>query len=127
MAGGEPRQGDGESVFGQAEGDVGERLGGWSDCRADSGFAGMGGEGDGGSEKRGEELLGGSELRGGSVSQQRGDGNAHEGVESAPKEIEGGDFIGEEFDGEERCAGSDYRPSFEELESGWEREVSEAG
>ena len=34
---------------------------------ADGGFARVRGEGDGGLEKRGEELFGGSELGGGSV------------------------------------------------------------
>src|SRR5258708_1537247 len=87
----------------------------------------MGGEGDGGSEKRGEELLGGRELRGSPGSEQGGDGNAHEGVEGAPKEIECGDFISGEFDGEERCAGGEYRPGFKELAGGREREVSKAG
>jgi hypothetical protein len=48
-------------------------------------------------------------------------------VERAPEKVEGGDFVGEEFDGEERYAGGDHGPGLEELESWREREVSEAG
>jgi hypothetical protein len=48
-------------------------------------------------------------------------------VESAPDQVEGGDFVGKEFYGEESCAGDDYRPGLEELESWRERDVSEAG
>ena len=117
MAGGEPGKGDGEGVFGEAEGDVGDGLGGWSDGGADCGFAGVGGEGDGGSEKCGEKLLAGSELGSGAVGEQGGHRDANEGVERGPDEIEGGDFVGEEFDGEERGAGGDHGPGFEELES----------
>ena len=48
-------------------------------------------------------------------------------MESAPEEVEGGDFVGEEFDGEESRAGCDYWPRGQELE-GWRKwEVSEAG
>ena len=87
----------------------------------------MGGKGDGGTEKSGEELLAGSELCGGAVGEQGGDRNADEGVQRGPDEIEGGDFVGEEFDGEECGAGGDYGPGFEELQSWREREMSEAG
>ena len=100
MTRGEPGEGDGEGVLGEAEGDVGEGLGRWSDGGADGGFAGVGGECDSGSEKRGDELLGGSELRGGAIGEQRGDGDADEGVERAPEKVEGGDFVGEELDSE---------------------------
>ena len=126
MTRGEPREGNSERVLGKAEGDVREGLGRWSDRGADGGFAGVGGESDGRSEKRSDELLGGSELRSGAVGKQRGDRDANESVESAPEKIEGGDFVGEEFNGEERCAGGDDGPCFEELESWREREMSEA-
>jgi hypothetical protein len=89
-----------EPRLGKAEGDVREGLGRWSDGGADSSFAGVGGEGDGGSEKRGDELLGGSKLRGGAIREQRSDGDADESVERAPEKIESGDFVGEKFDGE---------------------------
>jgi hypothetical protein len=84
-------------------------------------------QGDGGSEGGGEELLGGSELASGSVGKERGDGDANKGVEGAPDQVEGGDFVGEEFDGEERCAGGDDWPGFEEFEGRREWDVSEAG
>ena len=48
-------------------------------------------------------------------------------MEGAPDQVEGGDFVGEEFDGEQGCAGGNYRPGFYELEGGRERDVSEAG
>jgi hypothetical protein len=48
-------------------------------------------------------------------------------VEGAPDQVEGGDFVGEEFYGEENCAGGDYWPGFEEFESWRERDMSEAG
>jgi hypothetical protein len=127
VAGGEPSQGDGEDIFGEAEGDVGDGLGRWSDGGADGSFAGVGVECDEASEKRSQKLLGGSELGGGAVGEQRGDRDTDEGVEGGPDEIEGGDFVGEEFDGEERGAGGDHGPGFEELESWREREISEAG
>ena len=61
------------------------------------------------------------------VGDERRDGDADEGVERAPEKIEGGDFVGEEFDGEEACAGGDDGPGFEELQGWRERKVSEAG
>jgi hypothetical protein len=36
-------------------------------------------------------------------------------VERAPDQIEGGDFVGEEFDGEQSLAGGDYGPGLQEL------------
>ena len=86
----------------------------------------MGGEGYGGSEGGGQQLLRGGELAGGSVGEQCGGGNADEGVESAPDEVESGDFVGEEFDGEQECAGGDYGPGFQELQRRREGDVSEA-
>ena len=84
MSGGEPGEGDGEGVFGEAQRDIGERLGGWSDGSAKSGLASVSSQGDGGPEGGGEELLGGSELASGSVGEERGDGDANKGVEGAP-------------------------------------------
>jgi len=74
--------------------------------------------GDGCTEQCCQQLLGGSELRGGPVRDQGSDGDADEGVEGAPDQIEGGDLAGEEFDGEEGRAGGDYGPAFEEFQ-GW--------
>ena len=127
MAGGEPGEGDGECVLGEAEGDVGEGFGRWGDGGADGGFAGVGGEGDQASEKRGQQLFARSKLRGGAIGEQRGDRDADEGMEGAPDEVEGGDLVGEEFDGEQGCAGGDYGPGLEELKGWREREMSEAG
>lgn len=47
-------------------------------------------------------------------------------MERAPEKIEGGNFVGEKFDGEERGAGGDDGPGCEELESGRERKMAEA-
>jgi len=87
----------------------------------------VGGERDDGSQKRGQQLLGGSELGGGAVGQQGGDRDEDEGVERAPDQVEGGDLIGEEFDGEQRSAGGDDGPAFQELQGWREWKVSEAG
>ncbi len=48
-------------------------------------------------------------------------------MEGAPDQVEGGDFVGEELDGEQDCAGADYGPAFQELKSWRKRDVSEAG
>jgi hypothetical protein len=46
--------------------------------------------------------------------------------EGAPDQIEGRDFVGEEFDYEQDCAGSDYGPGFQQLECWREGDVAEA-
>lgn len=48
-------------------------------------------------------------------------------MQGVPDEVEGWDLVGEEFDHKERGAGGDDRPSPEQQQSRWEREMSEAG
>ena len=111
----EPGEGDGGDVFTGGEGDVGHGLGAGGDEGAGGGLRGVGDGRDGGSGDGGEELHLGRELRGGLVGEQRGDGDADEGVGGVPDEVEGGDLVGEDFDGEEE-AGDGDDPG---LESAW--------
>jgi len=87
----------------------------------------VGNQGYGGSEERGQELVLGGKLGGGLVGEESGDGDADESVQGVPDEVEGGDFVGEELDDEERGAGDDDRPSVEQLQSRRQREMAEAG
>jgi len=61
------------------------------------------------------------------LAMQSRDGHADEGVEGVPDEVEGRDFVSDEFNAEQRSAGRDHRPAFEDLQSGRKREMSEAG
>jgi len=81
---------------------------------------------DGGSGDGGEELHLGRELRGGLVGEQCGDGDADEGVGGIPDEVEGGDFVGEDFDGEEHARDDDDPGAGERVEAGRERDPIEA-
>ncbi len=116
LPGGEPGEEDGQDIFAHAEGDVGEGLGRGGDGGADGGFAAVSDEGDSASGKRGGKLLGGREGCRGLIREERGDRNADEGVERVPDEVEGGDLVGEELDGEEREAGGDDAPVGEQVE-----------
>ncbi len=117
MARGQPGQGDGQDVFANTQRDVREWFGRGGDGGAGGGFAAVGDEGYGCSEERGQELVLGGKLGGGLVGEKSGDGDADEGVEGVPDEVERGDFVGEEFDDEERGAGDDDRPALEQMES----------
>ena len=61
----------------------------------------MGGEGDDGAECGGENLHLRAELRTGLVGDERSDGDADDGVEEIPDDVEPGDLVGEELDSEE--------------------------
>jgi len=61
----------------------------------------VGGHGDGSAGERGGQLFKGREAGGGLKGEERGDGDADEGVECVPEEVKGGDFVGEELQGEE--------------------------
>jgi hypothetical protein len=47
-------------------------------------------------------------------------------VQRVPKEIESGNFIGEEFDHEESGAGADNGPAFQQLQSRGQGKMAEA-
>jgi hypothetical protein len=53
--------------------------------------------------------------------QQSGDGNADERVQRVPDEVEGGNFICEEFDGEQREGGADDPPVGDEMQRAGQR------
>jgi hypothetical protein len=110
LPGGEPGEEDGETVFTEAERNVGEGLRRGSDRCADCGFASVGDEGDGAAGESGDKLLGGSEAGGGLKSEQRGDGDADESVQRVPDEVECRDFVDEEIDAEENESGGDDAP-----------------
>jgi len=115
MAGGEPGERYGSHVFAEGEADVGEGFGRWRDGGTDGGLASVGCEGDGCTEKGGNELFLRRQRGGGTPRDESGDRYADEGMERVPDEIEGRDFVGEEFDCEECGAGSDYPPAGEEM------------
>ena len=127
MARGQPGQADGEDVFAEAERDVGEGFGRGRYGGAGGGFAAVGDKGDPGAEQRRHQLVRGRKLGGGLVGQQSGDWDADEGVEGVPEQVEGGDFVGEEFEGEEREAGDDDGPSGEQEQPGRKRHMAETG
>ena len=126
MMGGEPGEGDGGDVFAGGERDVGERLGTGGDHGAGGGFGGVGDGRDGGSADGGEELHLGRELRGGLVGEQRGYGHTDEGVGGVPDEIEGGDLVGEDFDGEEEAGDGDDPGVGEGVQAGREGDPVES-
>ena len=66
-------------------------------------------------------------MRGCAEGNQGGHGDAHEGVEGIPEEIEGGYLVGEELDGKqgERCA--DDPPIVEQMKAGGQLEQVEVG
>ncbi len=115
------------SVDYEAQRDIREGFGRGRDGGAGGGFAAVGDEGDGGSEKCGQQLVLGRKLGRGAVGEESGDRDADESVQGIPDEIEGGDFVGEEFEDEERGTGGNDGPGGEELQSGREREMSAAG
>ena len=127
MARGQPSQGDGEHIFGDAETDVRERFGRGRYGGAGGGFAAVGDEGDAGAEQRGHQLVRGRKLGGGLVGQQSGDRDANEGVQSVPDQVEGWDLVSEEFEGEECEAGDDDGPSGEQEQARRKRHVAETG
>ncbi len=61
------------------------------------------------------------------VGDERCDRDSDEGVEEIPEEVEGGDLVGEEFDGEEDSAGDDDPGVAEGVEAGWELDDLRAG
>ena len=61
------------------------------------------------------------------IREQSGDGHANESVKSVPDQVEGGNFVGEEFDGEKSDAGDNDWPTGKQLQSGWEWEMAETG
>jgi hypothetical protein len=98
MGGGEPGEPDGENVFAEAEGPVGEGFGAGIDGGAGGGFRAVGGEGDASGEKSGGPVpvrSGGAESAEG---EQSGGGRADESVHGIPEGVEPGNFVGEEFD-----------------------------
>ena len=89
------------------EGDVRDRLGAGRDQHA---RGRLGAVRDGGDEASGDgdqQLLRGREVRAGGVGHQRGGGDADEGVQRVPEEVEAGDLVGEEFGQEEQAADAD--------------------
>ena len=86
---------------------VGDGFRAGGDGGADGGLGGVGGEGYGGSDGGGEDLHLGGEMCAGVVGDEGGDGDADYSVDAVPDEVEGGDFVGEEFYGEENSAGDE--------------------
>ena len=84
----------------------------------------MGNEGDGGAQQRGQQLMLRGKLASRLVGEESRDGNADEGVQRVPDKIEGRNFVGEEFDDEERYAGGDDWPACQELQMGWKRQMA---
>lgn len=129
----QPGEGDGGDVFAGGEGDVGDGLGAGGDEGSGGGFGGVGDSGDGGSGGGGEELHLRRELRGGLIGEERGYGDADEGMGGVPDEIEGGDLVGEDFDSEEDAGDGDDPGVGEGVEAGGEgdpvevREEAEGG
>ena len=117
MARGEPGQSDGDCVFDDAEGGVRKRFRGRRYGGAGGGFAAVSDEGDGGSQESREQLVLRGELAGRAVSEESSHGDADEGMKRVPDEVEGGDLVSEELDGEQDCARSYNGPSLKKLES----------
>ena len=127
MTRGQPGQADGESIFAQAQGDVREWFGRGRDGGAGCGFAAVGDQGDGCSQQCGQQLVLRRKLAGRLVGEESGDGDADEGVQGVPDQVEGGDLVGEEFDDEERDAGGDYGPSWRAIAVREEAEDGRSG
>jgi len=127
MAGGEPGQAKSEGVFAEAEGDIREWFRRRGDGGADCGFTAMGGQGDGCAEKRGQKLVLGRQLLRSLIGDESGDGDADESVKRVPEQIKGGNFVGEEFDREQDQSDGDDGPGLQQLQAGWEREMSVTG
>ena len=127
VASGEPGKRDGDDIFAEGEADVGEGFRRGCDGGTDSGLASVGGEGDGCTEEGGNELFLRRERGGGAPCDESGDRYADEGMERVPDEIEGGDFVGEELDGEEGGAGSYYPPTGEEMKRVGQNEDTAVG
>ena len=113
VVGGEPGDADGDGVFGGGEGDVREGFGAGGDGGADGVLGAVGEKRDAGAGGGGEQLHAGREVVGGLVGDEGGDGDANEGVEGVPDEIEGGDLVDDELGGEEQ-AGGDEDPGVRE-------------
>lgn len=67
------------------------------------------------------------ELAGRAVGEESGDGDANEGVERVPDEIEGWNLVSEEFDDEEGDAGADNDPALKRLQSSGKWQMTETG
>src|SRR5581483_9013022 len=65
-------------------------------------------------------------MRAGNVGQQRRDGNADKRVQSVPYEVEGGDFVGEELQPEQRQRNADDPPRLQNVQAGGQGNDSEA-
>ena len=123
--GGQPGEEDGERVFSAAEGDVGEGFRRRGDSYAHGGLAGVCGEGDEAASDGCSELQLGGELGGGAEGDEGGHWDANEGVKGVPEEVEGGEFVCEEFDNEKGEGGGDDPPTGDEVEG--RRESEEMG
>ncbi len=122
VLGGEPGEADGGDIFCRRERDVGYRLRAGGDEGAGGGLAGVRERGDGGTDGGGEKLHLRRELRGGLIGKQRRNGDADEGVGGVPDEVEGGNFVGEELDGEEGGGDADDPGVGEGVEAGREQD-----
>ncbi len=127
VGGGEPSQSDGADIFAYAEGSVGKRFGRGRDGGAGGDLPSVGGKGDSASENRGHDLDVGRQASAGVISEQGGDGDANEGVQCVPDEVEGGNFVGKEFDGKECETNSDYPPGFNQVQGRGNRDDVQAG
>lgn len=78
-------------------------------------------------EKSCEKLVFWGELAGCAIGEESGDGDANEGVECIPDEVEGRNLVGEEFNDEKDNAGSDDDPALERLQSNGKWKVPETG
>ena len=98
-------------------------------CDEDAG-GGLGGVGDGSndcSEAGHQQLHLGGEMGACGVGEDRGDGDADEGMESVPDEIEARDLVCEELAGEEDGADRDDPGVLEGFKSGRKRDPVQAG
>ena len=78
----------------------------------------MRGQGDDSPGNGGHHLRFGREVRGGAVGEIGSDGNADEGVQGVPDEIEGRNFVGKELDDKQDERGGNDRPGFDHVERG---------
>lgn len=122
-----PGEADGDDILGAREGDIRDGLRAGGDGRANGGFGAVGDQRDGGSEGGGEDLHLGRELRTGVIRDESGDGNADEGVEGVPEEVEAGDLVGDELGQEHGGAGGEDPGMAERVETWGQRHPMGAG
>src|SRR5215467_16344865 len=118
MVGGDPGEADGENVLAQAERYVGEGFGRRCYGCADGGFAAVRSEGDGGTEQGGDQLHSGGELGASGVAKVGSHGHTNKCVQRIPDQIEGRNFVGKEFEREERGRGDNDPPGLEPMQCG---------